>query len=114
MESDAGPPARGHLERNGMFEFEWDPAKAVSNFRKHGIGFDLAAKIFYDRLMRSIPDEDHDGSEERWITMDCVPDGRLLVVSHTFAETGSDKTSVRIISARPMTRNERRQYEEGE
>ena len=114
MESDTGPPARGHPERNGMFEFEWDPAKAASNIRKHEIGFDLAARIFYDRLMRSIPDEDHGGSEERWITMGCVPDGRLLVVSHTFAETGGDKTSVRIISARRATRNEWRQYESGE
>ena len=96
-----------------MFEFEWDPAKAASNLRKHGIGFELASTVFRDRFMRSIPDEDHDGSEERWITMGCVPDGRLLVVSHTFLETVGDKTSVRIISARRATRNERRQYESG-
>ena len=42
--------------------------------------------------MRSIPDEDHDEAEERWMTMGCVVDGRLLVVCHTYTETGSDKT----------------------
>ena len=82
--------------------------------RKHGVDFELAATVFRDPLMQSVPDPEHGGFEERWITIGCIPDGRLLVVSHTFAETGSDKTSVRIISARPMTRNERRQYEEGE
>ncbi len=95
-----------------MFEFEWDPAKAASNLRKHGIGFELAASVFQDRFMRSIPDEDHGGFEERWITMGCVPDGRLLVVSHTFEETGGGAT-VRLISARRATRDERRQYEAG-
>ncbi len=97
-----------------MFEFEWDPAKAASNLRKHGIGFGLAATVFRDRLVRSIPDEDHDESEERWITTGCVVDGRLLVVCHTFTEIGGDKTLVRIISARRATRSERYQYEAGE
>ena len=96
-----------------MFEFEWDPAKAASNLRKHGIDFELAARIFYDPLMRSILDEDHGEFEEPWITVGCVPDGRLLVVCHTFMETGGGKTSVRIISARQATPNERRQHESG-
>ena len=74
-----------------MFEFEWDPAKAASNLRKHGIGFELAASVFQDLLMRSILDEDHGESEERWITMGRDRDGRLLVVSHTFSETVGDK-----------------------
>ena len=41
-------------------------------------------------------------------------DGRLLVVSHTDARAKDDKTSVRLISARPVTRNEQRQFESGE
>ena len=97
-----------------MFEFEWDPAKAASNLRKHGIGFGLAATVFRDRLMRPIPDEDHDEAEERWMTIGQAKNGQLVVVSHTFVETTGDKTLVRVIPARQATRNERRQSEAGE
>ena len=97
-----------------MLEFEWDLAKAASNLRKHGVGFDLAATVFRDPLMRSVLDPDHGGEpEERWITMGQDRDGRLLVVSHTGDRAGGNRLPVRLISARRATRNERRQYESG-
>ena len=97
-----------------MFEFEWDPAKAASNLRKHKVDFELAATVFQDPFMQSILDEDHSEFEQRWMTMGRARDGRLLVVSHTDARTEGDKTSVRLISARPATRDEQRQFESGE
>ena len=97
-----------------MFEFEWDPAKTARNLHRHQVSFELAATVFLDPLSQSIPDEDHGEFEERWITMGCARDGRLLVVCHTDAETDGHKTSVRLISARAATPNERRQYESGE
>ena len=97
-----------------MFEFEWNPAKSANNTRKHKVSFELAATVFLDPLMRSILDEDHSEFEERWITMGRTRDGRVLVVSHTDVQTGGDKTLVRLISARPATRNEQRQFESGE
>ena len=97
-----------------MFEFEWDPAKAASNVRKHKVSFELAATVFQDPFARSIPDEDHSEFEHRWITMGRTRGDRLLVVSHTDPQTDGDKTSVRIISARLASRNERRQFESGE
>ena len=97
-----------------MFEFEWDPAKAASNLRKHQVSFQLAATVFQDQFMWSIPDEDHSDQEDRWITMGIARNGQLLAVSHTEASTDGDTTSVRIISARPASPKERRQYESGE
>ena len=97
-----------------MFEFDWDPAKAASNVRKHNVSFELARTVFLDPLMLSIPDEDHGEFERRWITMGCTLDGRLLTVCHTDPRTDGHKTSVRLISARLATRSERRQYESGE
>ena len=94
-----------------MFEFAWDPAKAASNLRKHKVSFQLAATVFLDPLSHSIPDEDHSGFEERWITMGLARNGQLLVISHTYEQTSAYRTSVRIISARPPTPTERRQYE---
>ena len=94
--------------------FEWDPSKAASNLRKHKVSFELATTVFQYPFTLSIRDEEHSEFEERWITMGHAQDGQLLVVSHTDAKTAGDKMSVRLISARLATRNERRQYESGE
>ena len=96
-----------------MVEFDWDPAKAAGNVRKHEVSFKLAATVFMDRLATSVLDKDQNAFEERWITMGVAQDGRLLVVSHTVVEGDDGETLVRIISARPAARNERRQYESG-
>ena len=96
------------------FEFDWDPAKAASNLREHGVSFEDAGTILLDPLSRSIRDEDHSQFEERCITIGHTPDGRLLVVSHTEFETHGDKHLVRLISARQATPSERREYESGE
>ena len=97
-----------------MFAFDWNPAKAASNLRKHQVSFESAATVFQDPLMKPIFARDHSEFEDRWITTGWAQDGRLLVVSHTDVQTDGDETSVRIISARPATRNERRQFEIGE
>jgi len=93
------------------FHFEWDAAKAASNHRKHGISFDLAATVFRDPLMISIPDVEHSETEERWITMGLAENSKLLLVVHTYLEIGDNAANVRIISARPATKQEQRQYE---
>ena len=96
-----------------MFEyrFKWDPIKATSNWRKHGVSFDLAATVFNDPLMLSIPDEQHGETEERWLTLGQAKNGILLVVVHAYQEISANSAEVRIISARRATRRERGQYE---
>ncbi len=93
--------------------FDWDPAKAASNLRKHNVSFELAATVFVDPLSKSIPDQDQSEFEERWITVGIARNGQLLVVSHTYVDS-SGEVSVRLISARAATRKERRQYETDE
>ncbi len=88
--------------------FEWDLHKAESNLRKHGVSFDEAGSVFLDRLALSGPDPDHSVSELRYITFGMSRLGRPLVVSHTYRAD-----VIRIISARRMTRSERKLYEEG-
>ena len=98
-----------------MFEhrFDWDPVKARSNRRKHGVTFDLAATVFDDPLAVSISDADHGDAEHRWVTLGRARNEMLLVVIHTYHEVGADAANVRIISARQATGHERRQYESG-
>ena len=93
-----------------MFEFEWDPAKAASNARKHGVSFEEAATAFADELLLSMSDDEHGGGEERWVSQGRTHNGQLLVVVHTWREL-DDRTLVRIISARQATPKERRRYE---
>lgn len=89
-------------------QFEWDTAKAAENLAKHGVSFEEAATVFRDTLSATGADPDHSVGEERFITFGVSTSGRLLVVAHT--ERGD---TIRIISARPATRGERKIYEEG-
>jgi uncharacterized DUF497 family protein len=94
------------------FNFEWDPAKAKANLRKHGVSFEQAVTIFLDPRAVSIFDHDHDEQEERWITVGTATQGNVLLVVHTFFESAHDQEyTVRVISARRATKREQRQYE---
>lgn len=89
-------------------EYEWHPPKAAANVRKHGVTFDEAATVFLDELAVSGADPDHSVGEARYITFGTSRLGRLLAVSHTHRSG-----AIRIISARRVTRVERKIYEEG-
>ncbi len=89
-------------------KFDWDSRKAEANRRKHDVSFDEAATIFLDPHAISGQDPDHSVGEERYITFGCSKLGRLLAACHTYRPG-----AIRIISARRMTRSERKFYEEG-
>lgn len=88
-------------------EFEWDPNKAAENLRQHKVTFDEAATVFGDFLGITAPDPDHSADEHRYITIGLSTRGRLLMVAHV-----DRHERIRIISARKLTRGERRAYEE--
>jgi uncharacterized protein len=92
-----------------MIWFEWDPAKARSNQRKHGISFELAQHAFSDPDAFWAPDRVQ-GGEERWQTLGLVGRVLLLFVAHTVRNDGPDEI-IRIISARRADRKERKRYE---
>lgn len=87
---------------------DWDPKKAVSNQRKHGVSFHAAGTALEDPLGTTYPDPAHSQEEERFITIGSSALQRILVVAH--ADRGD---SVRLISARRATKRERQFYEEG-
>lgn len=86
---------------------EWDPKKADGNLRKHGISFDEASTVFEDLLAFIFPDEDHSVDEFREIIIGHSIRNRLVIVS--FTERAPDV--IRIISARPATGKEVKDYE---
>jgi uncharacterized protein len=87
--------------------FEWDPRKAAANAAKHGVTFEEASTAFGDPQSLTIPDPAHSATEQRCIILGRSHAGRLLVVVHT--ERGD---SLRVISARPASRKERKTYEQ--
>ncbi len=95
------------------YEFDWDPAKAESNRRKHGVTFEDAMGVFADPLALSRLDEDSGANEERWVTIGRNSASNLLLVVHTYVELTAEQVAIRIMSARRPTRRETRQYEEG-
>jgi uncharacterized protein len=88
-------------------EIEWDPNKATSNLKKHGIRFSDAEMVLSDPNALSLEDEEAEG-EQRFIAIGLDHLWSLLVVVYTYR--GND---IRLISARPATGPERRKYENG-
>jgi hypothetical protein len=85
-------------------EFEWDANKAADNVVKHGVTFEEATEAFFDPYYRE-GDASVD-AEPRDFIIGYSLSQRLLLVVHT---QRGERT--RIISARPATRSERKQYE---
>jgi uncharacterized DUF497 family protein len=90
-----------------VVNFEWDPAKARHNRRKHGVSFHEAASVFADPLAVTYPDPDHSESEQRFLTVGMSSAPRVLIVAHADRDD-----RIRIISARKTTSREREHYEE--
>lgn len=85
--------------------FEWDPAKAASNLRKHGVTFEDAMVAFGDEAAWTRPDEKHSSAQEHRQQL-IGSDGRRIITVILTKE--QDKDAVRIISARPASRKERK------
>lgn len=88
-----------------FMSYEWDPNKAKSNFKKHGVKFSDAVGVFEDEDAITIDDENE--KEERFVTIGKDFLSRILVVVYTFRDI-----VIRIISARKATKRERKMYEE--
>ena len=87
--------------------FEWNENRAISNEKKHGVSFAEATTIFGDPDAITIPDPKHSEDEQRKITIGESYKGRMLIAVHT--ERGDN---IRIISTRPASKKERKQYYE--
>lgn len=93
-------------------EFEWDTTKAETNFRKHGIRFEVAARVFEDPFHLSVQDR-YENGEYRWQTIGNVMGHVVILVAHT-VRFETDVERIRTISARHATRIERRRYEQSQ
>jgi len=85
-------------------DLEWDEWKAAANETKHGVSFLLAARVFKDRNHVEKPNPKHSLTEARFFVI-----GEVEGVILTLVCTRRGK-AIRIISARPASQKERREY----
>ncbi|OHB55372.1 MAG: hypothetical protein A2Y12_11730 [Planctomycetes bacterium GWF2_42_9] len=90
-------------------DFLWDEQKDTLNRKKHGVSFEEASTVFYDRNARLIYDPDHSKNEDRFILLGISAKPRLLLVCHCYKKNAK---IVRIISARKANKHEIKQYGE--
>jgi len=88
--------------------FVWDSEKASSNVSKHGVDFELACEVFFDPFIHL--EEASVGGERRDAAIGLTENWSLLFVVHMLRESDT----IRIISARLATAQERRSYEDSE
>jgi uncharacterized DUF497 family protein len=92
--------------------FRWHEAKAKSNFEKHKITFQKATEAFDDPFLVFKKDGREDG-EERWRIIGASYDRNFLMfVVYTMRVEG-EKEITWLISARRVTKPERKEYEHG-
>jgi len=87
-----------------MLSFTWNEDKAVENYAKHGVSFELATLVFRDPFAAERVDNRRDYGEERFIIIGMARDVVLFVV---YTERDDH---VRLISARRATKHESDDY----
>jgi len=87
-------------------EFEWDSGNKIKNQLKHGIiNRETEEPFFRHKLI--VPDQRHSAAEQRFGMYGQTNEGKTLFIAFTIRDR-----RVRIISARPADKKERKIYEE--
>ena len=87
--------------------FDWDEGNRRKNFDSHGVADFEAEEIFLDPRVTIAPDAEHSQQERRWAAYGTTIEGRALTIVFTLR---AERTLIRIVSARDMSRKERKTY----
>jgi len=88
--------------------FQWDDGNGRKSEDKHGAGQSEAEQVFANVPLLIVADPRHSAQEERFQALGRGDDGRKLFISFTLRDDGR---TIRVISARAMSRRERSIYE---
>ena len=87
--------------------FDWDEGNLLKNWQRHRVSGSECEEVFFNRPLVSAPDEEHAESETRYYALGLSDAGRRLFVVFTIRGK-----RIRIISARDMSRQERKVFDE--
>jgi uncharacterized protein len=91
----------------GLTGFEWDKGNLSKNWEKHQVSALECEQIFFNKPLIALPDERHSDTEPRFYALGQTNTGRRLFVVFTARDN-----FIRVISARDMSRKERKIFEE--
>lgn len=86
--------------------FEWDAGNVDKNWERHQVSAAECEQVFFQRPVLIAPDPKHSQDEPRYAALGQTASGRRLTIVFTMRDT-----RMRVISARAMSRRERRVYE---
>jgi uncharacterized DUF497 family protein len=89
--------------------FDWDGGNSRKNTLRHDVSQPEAEQAFFNQPLLMLADAKHSEQEPRFHALGHTDDGRLLHITFTLRR---DKTLIRVISARDMSRKERSHYEQ--
>ncbi len=87
--------------------FDWDDGNISKNWNTHKVTHLEAEQVFFNEPFLVDRDQEHSQAEERFVGLGRTDFGRLLLVVFTLR-----KHLIRVISARDMSRKERKAYRE--
>ena len=93
------------IDWSRILGFEWDSGNALKSIDKHGVSCEEAESVFAQDEILVLKDDRHSQDEERWHAFGRSNQERLLSVTFTVREN-----LLRVISARPMNKRERKNY----
>lgn len=89
--------------------FQWDEGNATKNWAGHEVSQGECEQVFFATPLLVAADVEHSATEPRFYALGQTADGRRLFVVFTLRGT-----LIRVISARDMSRRERRVYSDAE
>jgi uncharacterized DUF497 family protein len=89
--------------------FEWDDGNSRKSVDRHGVSQAEAEQVFFAEPLIVADDLRHSLGEPRYHALGRTAEGRLLQATFTLRGGG---TLLRVISARDMSRKERKVYEQ--
>lgn len=93
-------------ELSGCSGFDWDEGNIDRNRERHGVSVVESEQVFFQRPILVALDAMHSQDEVRYAALGRTVEGRRLTIVFTVREN-----LIRVISARDMSRRERRIYD---
>jgi len=87
--------------------FEWDEGNLLKNWEKHRVSAAECEQVFFNRPLVTLPDRAHSHVESRFYALGQTDANRYLFIVFTVRND-----LIRVISARDMSRKERKVFEE--
>ncbi len=87
--------------------FQWDEGNVDKNWRKHRVRKSDCEEVFLNRPLMAADDAMHSGYERRYYVLGQTDSGRELFIAFTIR-----RRMIRVISARDMSKRERKKYYE--